>query len=125
MHLIEFNEIFVFDYLIHNTDGDHIIIISCVRRTVVGREARGVVHLLRHGRHVFRLVAVFGRGVVPLQHVENGLRIPLLLLLADVGRLQQFGPRFRHALNQNRTKTDSKTEQFSVALVDWHGRTLS
>lgn len=56
------------------------------------------VHL--RGGHVFGRRGLCGRGVVPLEDVQHGLRVALLLLLADVGGHQQPRPRLRHALQR-------------------------
>lgn len=54
------------------------------------------MHLRR--RHVFGRRRLRGGRVVPLEYVEHGLRVVLLLLLADVGGHEQPRPRLRHAL---------------------------
>jgi len=45
--------------------------------TVIGQRSVGVVGLVfggrGHGRHVLGLVALLGRGVVPLEHVQHRL----------------------------------------------------
>ena len=51
---------------------------------------------------VFGGCRVFGGAVVVVEDVEDRLRVLLLLLLADVRRLQQAHPLLRHPLRQKR-----------------------
>lgn len=46
-------------------------------------------------------------GVVELEDVEDGLRILLLLRLADVGGLKETGPLLRHALDTDKEQVSS------------------
>jgi len=50
--------------------------------------------------HVLGTWPLFGSVVEPLEHIQHGLGILLLLLLADVGVHQESRPCLRHALKK-------------------------